>query len=631
MVELADDAVVDGRYRIVGRIGSGGMADVYRAEDTHLGRQVALKMLHRRFARDAEFVERFRREASSAAGLQHPNVVNVFDRGEHDGTYYIAMEHLGGRSLKDLIASEAPVAPERAIDLGIQILQAAGFAHRRGVIHRDFKPHNVIVDAQDRVKVTDFGIARAGASEMTETGSIMGTAQYLSPEQAQGHGVSEASDLYSIGVILYEMLCGRLPFQGDSAVAIALKHLTEEPWPVASIQPGVHPALEAAVMRALAKDPEDRYASADDFIAALEAARAEMAAGRPAGEHTAVFAPLPVEAPSDLPPLVDAGLDPDWEIADDPPADWEPRRRWPWVLLGLLVLALAVAVGFALASPDEVEVPRVTGQPVARATASLDAAGFVVRVVPAQDRAEAGTVILQRPADGSLAYEGSRVTITVSQGPGERSVPPVAGLPEARAFKRLNDAGFEVDNETQASAEVEAGLAIRTSPPAGRPAEVGSRVRLFVSSGPAQVTVPNVVGLTRSSARSALEAEGLIAVPKEKEADEPEDEVIAQDPDGGAAVDEGSRVTITVSTGPGRVEVPDVLDLAIADARAELREAGFAVEVRDRAVESEEDEGIVLSQRPPAGTELRRGGTVVITVGRFREPATGGQPPENPG
>ena len=241
MTELADTTLVDGRYRIMGRIGSGGMADVYLAEDTHLGREVALKVLHRRFAQDHEFVERFRREASSAAGLQHPNVVGVFDRGEHEGTYYIAMEHLAGRTLKEIVTSEAPLPQEQAIDLGMQILRAAGFAHRRGVIHRDFKPHNVIVDDAGNAKVTDFGIARAGASEITETGSIMGTAQYLSPEQAEGHAVTAASDLYSIGVMLYEMLAGQPPFDGDSAVSVALKHLAELPAPLAPLPPRHQP------------------------------------------------------------------------------------------------------------------------------------------------------------------------------------------------------------------------------------------------------------------------------------------------------------------------------------------------------------------------------------------------------
>ena len=281
------------------------MADVYLAEDTHLGREVALKVLHRRFAQDQEFVERFRREARAAAGLQHPNVVGVFDRGEHDGTYYIAMEHLAGRTLKDIVGEEAPLDQERVIDLGMQILQAAGFAHRHGVIHRDFKPHNVIVDDAGNAKVTDFGIARAGASEMTETGSIMGTAQYLSPEQAQGHAVTAASDLYSIGVMLYEMLAGRLPFEGDSAVSVALKHLSEPPPPISQFRPDVHPALESVVMAALAKDPAQRWQTAEDFAAALTAAGEQIEAGVPPTEDTAAFAPIPL--PVDLSPADTAG------------------------------------------------------------------------------------------------------------------------------------------------------------------------------------------------------------------------------------------------------------------------------------------------------------------------------------
>jgi serine/threonine-protein kinase len=235
--------IVDGRYRIINRLGSGGMADVYCAEDLQLGRKVALKLLHRRFAEDAEFVERFRREASSAAGLQHPNVVSVYDRGEWDGTSYIAMEFVDGETLKRVIVDQAPLAPDRAIDTALQILRAARFAHRRGIIHRDLKPQNVIIDPEGRAKVTDFGIARAGASDMTQTGSIMGTAQYLSPEQAQGHSVSAPSDLYSIGIILYEMVTGRVPFEGESAVTIALKQVSEAPVPPSALNPAVGPAL----------------------------------------------------------------------------------------------------------------------------------------------------------------------------------------------------------------------------------------------------------------------------------------------------------------------------------------------------------------------------------------------------
>src|SRR4051794_30034664 len=296
------------------------MADVYCAQDSQLGRQIALKVLHRRFARDTEFVERFRREASAAAGLQHPNVVGVFDRGEYDGTYYIAMEYLPGRTLKEVIRDEAPLDQQRAIGYTIQILQAAAFAHRRGVVHRDFKPHNVMVGADERLKVTDFGIARAGSSEMTETGSIMGTAQYLSPEQAQGQRVGAASDLYSIGVMLYELLAGRVPFAGDSAVSIALKHVGEQPPRLADLRRDVHPRLEQAVGRALLKDPAQRYASADEFIGALQEARRAIVSGDngvPGGTSTWV-PPTP-----------------------PPPSDRDARGpRWPWITLVLLLLLL---------------------------------------------------------------------------------------------------------------------------------------------------------------------------------------------------------------------------------------------------------------------------------------------------
>src|SRR5436305_4473321 len=219
------------------------MADVFLVEDQQLGRKVALKLLHGRFAADPDFVERFRREAQAAAGLQHPNVVGIYDRGSYDDTYYIAMEYLPGRSLKQLIRQEAPLDPVRAIDITIQILKAARFAHRRGIIHRDLKPHNVIVDDSDQAKVTDFGIARAGASDMTETGSILGTAQYLSPEQAQGHAVSPSSDLYSVGVILYELLTGRVPFDAEATVTIAIKHVSEAPLAPSEINPAIPPEL----------------------------------------------------------------------------------------------------------------------------------------------------------------------------------------------------------------------------------------------------------------------------------------------------------------------------------------------------------------------------------------------------
>ena len=270
MQRIERDTLIDGRYRVLkpARLGRDGRR-VLRRGHRSSGRSVAVKLLYRRFAEDEEFVERFRREASSAAGLQHPNIVGVFDRGEWDGTYYIAMEYLQGHTLKQLVREHGAMPPDLAVDITIQVLRAAKFAHKRGVVHRDIKPHNVILDEEGRAKVTDFGIARAGASDMTETGSIMGTAQYLSPEQAQGQPVSPRSDLYSIGVMLYELLTGRVPFDAESPVTIALKHVSEPPLPPSELNPAIPPALEAVVLRALEKDPARRFADADEFVAAL--------------------------------------------------------------------------------------------------------------------------------------------------------------------------------------------------------------------------------------------------------------------------------------------------------------------------------------------------------------------------
>src|SRR5436190_7978143 len=279
MADSLTGSLIDGRYKVLSRLGAGGMADVFLAEDSQLGRKVALKLLHQRFAEDPGFVERFRREAQAAAGLQHPNVVSVYDRGAYDGTYYIAMEYLPGRSLKQLIRAEAPLDAVRAIDITLKILRAARFAHRRGVIHRDLKPHNVIVDDSDHAKVTDFGIARAGASDMTETGSILGTAQYLSPEQAQGLAVSPSSDLYSIGVILYELLTGRVPFDAEAAVTVAIKHVSEAPVAPRTLNPMVPLELEQITLWALNKNPVDRPANADEFLHALKHARAAISSG----------------------------------------------------------------------------------------------------------------------------------------------------------------------------------------------------------------------------------------------------------------------------------------------------------------------------------------------------------------
>ncbi len=643
MRDIAPGTVIDDRYEILERLGSGGMADVYCAQDRQLGRKVALKLLYRRFAEDAEFVERFRREASAAAGLQHPNVVGVYDRGEWDGTYYIAMEYLDGRSLKQLVQQEAPLAAEPAIDIVVQILKAARFAHRRGVIHRDLKPHNVIVDAHGRAKVTDFGIARAGASDMTETGSIMGTAQYLSPEQAQGRPVSATSDIYSIGIILYELLTGRVPFEGDSAVSIALKQVSEPPAPPSSLNPAVTPALEAVVMRALAKEPGERFADADAFIAALEQARAGHAAV-PAGQATSAFTPVAAAAAgartelTRIAPMAPArGSTPVAGVVAVPPDDVlpphapEPRqsRAWLWWLLAaVLLLGGGAAAAYLLTRPEQVVVPKVVGLRASDARQLLQNEGFAVN---RQDELNAtnpkGTVFSQDPGARIKADKGSTVTITVSSGPGTAAVPDVSGRSQGLAERMLKNAGFKSAVSTESSDSVKQGRVIRTVPGTGTSLDVGQTVGLVVSSGPAQVSVPDVVGKSEDNAKAALQSAGFVPDVTTKEAPDAQDgKVVSQTPGGGGTARKGSTVQLVVGKKADKVAVPDVVGLDQQAAANALVDAGLGGVIETTSVDTVDQDGIVQSQRPPAGRDVKRGTRITLTIGKFIAPSDGATP-----
>jgi eukaryotic-like serine/threonine-protein kinase len=580
------DTIIDGRYRVIRRLGSGGMADVYCAQDQQLGRQVALKLLYRHFAEDEQFVERFRREASSAAGLQHPSIVGIYDRGEWNGTYYIAMEYIEGRTLKDVIRERGPAPPEAAADIVLQILRAARYAHQRGIVHRDIKPHNVLIDDEGRVKVTDFGIARAGASDMTETGLIMGTSQYLSPEQAQGKPVDARSDLYSIGIVLYEMLTGRVPFDAESPVAVALKQVSEPPVPPRQLVPEIPPALDAVVLRALEKDPARRFADADEFIAALQTGQLEPAF------------PPPVEV---------------WE------EEHHGRRWWVWLLALLAIAAIALGIYLTL-KPEQLVVPNVIGRDEATASQILQNRGFEVNIERvANADVERDEVAAQDPRPDTEAPEGSTVTITVSTGPGVEGVPDVQGLPRSDAEAQLQAAGFEPKVEEVFSADVKKGLVVDTSPPQGTLIERGSPVTLRVSRGPEQVEVPDVVGETRENARSAIESAGLRVgkVTEEESVDEDPGTVLEQSPANGKTVAKGSAVKLTVAKAPPDVAVPDVVDETEEEARRMLEEAGFEVRVREETVTDSNDDGLVLEQSPEALEERPKGSRVRIVVGRL--------------
>ncbi len=585
---------VGDRYTLVGRLGGGGMADVWLADDDMLGRQVALKFLHERFAQDASFVERFRREAQAAAGLQHPNVVGVYDRGRTDGRHWIAMEYVEGASLKDLITRGLTIG--EAVEIVRQVLAGTKFAHERGIIHRDLKPQNVLVDREGRARVVDFGIARAGASEITQTGSVLGTAQYLSPEQAQGLETGVTSDLYSIGVLLYECLTGRVPFEADSPVAVALKQISEPPRPPSSLNSQIPPALDAVVLRALVKDPAGRFQSADEFIAALDAAEVD-----PSGAT-----PLAV-AVAEAPPAA---------VVEDERPWW---KRW-WVLaLAVLALLLAGVAAFALTRPENTNVPAVVEQPLSEARALLERKGFDVSVIRVENCAPPDTVTEQDPAAGSEAEEGSTVTLTVSLGMSVK-VPPVDGLDVREATEQLEDEDLLVDTREQASRNVPAGRVIGTEPPAGEEVECNSTVTLLVSRGANLISLPDVLGEDVTVARSQLEDLGLIVDINTKDDDAPEGTVIGQDPGPGSELERNDRVTLIASTGAGSVIVPDVVGQSEDAARSRLQGAGLSVDVIEQETDERGDDGRVLEQAPPPGSRIRGGDQVTIVVGVFIEP-----------
>jgi serine/threonine-protein kinase len=589
------------------------MADVWLAEDTHLQRRVALKVLHRRFAQDREFVERFRREAESAAGLQHPNIVSVFDRGEFEGTYYIAMQYIEGPTLKQLI--DSGLTPEQGVALIRQVLEAARFAHRNGIVHRDLKPQNVIVDGEGKAVVTDFGIARAGVSEITQTGSVMGTPHYLSPEQAQGFDVTAVSDLYSIGVLLYEALTGRVPFEADSAVAVAMKQVSQTPQRPSSINPAVSPALDAVVMRALAKEPGERFQSADAFIAALDAALKQPGAG----DGTADFAALP--------PVVAAAA-----VADEPDDEEEEarKRRRRWIAAALAAVLIGLLIGLALTRDTSTEVPAVTGNQLNVAIALLQQDGFSVGEVKRVEREAAPNTVLEQdpaaapPGDKAsldcsfLTFFCSKpdVTLTVSSGPGSGQVPATAGLPREEAAEKLEAAGFGVTVRNVNSDSVEEGLVIHSEPSAGQTATHGTDVTLFVSSGPKLTKVPVLVGSQRRLAVQQIRGRGLTPSVSEEESDSPAGEVVSQSPSAGSEVEAGATVAIVVSSGKQQAKVPNVIGKLRSEAVQAVREAGLSPTVEEEETEVTGKIGRAIDQFPPPGSELEPEDAVTIVVGK---------------
>ena len=575
---------LDGRYRILSRLGSGGMADVYLARDESLGRLVAIKVLKENLAADDEFVERFRIEAQAAASLNHPAIVAVYDRGKAGASPYIAMEYVDGESLKQRLRRAGRLSPDVAAATALTVLDALQEAHARHIVHRDVTSSNVLVDAVGRVKVTDFGIARMGASALTRTGAMLGTSSYLSPEQAQGRAADERSDLYSLGVVLYEMLTGRLPFRGDSDLAVAMQHVSAAPPNPRSLAPEVPEAYAAVVMTALRKQPEDRYQSAEELAAALRAARASARHAAVAGSPRPAAPPAPEDG-ADAPPHVVASSA---RPAAPPPAAPPPfatavaadaltrsadpvtrymsqvreapapapavpsrRRRWPWVVLILVVLAAAAGayVVYALVVASGPKVPGVVGSARNEAVAAVRKEGLkpVVREVWA-DRYDAGQVARQRPRAGTGVDEGATVDLWVSRGALHIPAPDLAGMRSAAALAALERESLTGRKRRAATRNVPKGEIYRQKPAAGETVARGDTVTFWVSSGPPMVTVPDVVGLSYGDATAALEAEGfVVSIDYVAGWGTYPGDVTAQDPVAGTRLRKGDEIVIQVA------------------------------------------------------------------------------------
>ena len=551
-----------GRYRVERELGRGGMAKVFLGTDTVLGRTVAVKVLAPQFADDDGFVQRFRREAQAAASIGHPHIVSVFDTGSDDGVHYIVMEYVEGRTLAEFLAGGGRILPDRAIDIAMDVCQALEAAHAQGVIHRDIKPGNIMLNPRGEVKVTDFGIARVTttADTVAQTAAILGTASYLSPEQAQGQPVDARSDLYSLGCVVYEMVTGRPPFLGDSPVAVASKQVLEQPVPPSRLNSDVTPDLDAVILRALAKNPANRYQSAEEMRADLERAKRGL--------------------PVDATPLLAAGAT---QVLDRPPAQAtqvlppsEPERRNNWVPIAvtLVLIALLGALLWFLAStlldddpqtPVSVEVPNVVGDKRAQAISEIEDAGLevgtITPVAAADETQEPGTVVEQDPAAGDEVERGTAVDLTIVESPALVPIPDLEGSSVEEAEAALLELELEpAGPQEEPSDTVDEGLVTRSDPASGEEVEPGSTVTIFVSSGPGTVVVPDVTCQSFGSAQSDLRSAGFEPIrSSETRPVNPVctlgSKVAAQEPAGGTEAEVGSQVFLfageePISTGP---------------------------------------------------------------------------------
>ena len=660
-----EKVVLGGRYTLGKVLGTGGMAEVFLAEDSRLHRTVAVKVLRSDLARDANFQERFRREAHSAASLNHPSIVAVYDTGEEKQTTltgaevtipYIVMEYVHGDTLREHIDPERPMDIHQAGEIMAALLSALEYSHRAGIVHRDIKPGNVMINDSGAVKVMDFGIARAVAdatSAMTATQAVMGTAQYLSPEQARGQLVDARSDIYSAACVMYEMMTGRPPFTGDTPVSIAYQHVREHPQPPSAYNPAITPALDAVILTGLAKDREQRYPSAVAFsrdIAAVVGGRAPalVAGAEPVGAPGTDTAPTTVLSPMDdateaLPALAAAGVGgagagmaaANWRTGQNPSVspgmsphspgevEEEPRRKRPWWLIILVILAVLALAVAAIAifkpfdrGPEMVPVPTVAGQTEDEARSILSDVGLdpTFETVQSQE-VDKGLVIDTDPGEGDEVAVGSAVTVNVSAGPESVTVPEdLKGMTREEAQTAIEDAGLVMAEGDTEDAAQEQNTVTSTDPQSGAAVDKGSEVVVNLASG--DVEVPDVEGVQFDKAKETLEARGF-EVPDASEKEDAEADpgtVLSQTPKAAnSPAPFGSRVDLVIAAAPGPVTVPNVTGQSLADAQKTLSDAGFGTEQTEEDSDSV-PEGQVIRTEPGANESVERGSTVLIIV-----------------
>lgn len=566
--------VLGGRYLLKDKVGTGGMATVYRAQDQVLNRTVAVKIMLPQYAGDATFAARFKQEAQAAAGLSSPYIVGVYDWGKDGDTYYIVMEYLRGTDLKSGIRSHGALDPKKVAQIGSQICAALSVAHKHEIIHRDIKPQNIMVQPDGNVKVMDFGIARAKNSVMTQTSSVLGTAHYISPEQAQGKDLTATSDIYSLGIVLYESATGRLPFDGPDAVSVAMKQVNDLPVPPREINPDIDPALEAIIMKAIAKNPADRFATAKDMRLALN----DYLAGRPvnlgegftSAETVVMGGVVPPVGVADGTAVMPAmgGVSPASPTAAqrsynaNNTSGKKNNKKTIAIVIGIIAaLAVVGGIAFALMSgsgndKDKVAVPSVVGQTVDQATTAIEEAGFELGKVEESfdDKVESGKVISQDPKGDSKQAKGTKINLTVSKGVQEITVPDLTGMTSDQAQKALTASGLKyAKGAAEYSDTVEKDHVARQDVAAGENVAKDTVVTYYLSLGSEGIEVPNVVGMSRGNAVTTLNNAGLIVDTDNytyEASDQPEGTVLSQTPAAGSKLKKDGLVALTLSKGP---------------------------------------------------------------------------------